>query len=168
MPLQLTEYISGGYVTLPVVPAAVADCPDNSVMSQALRDSPFVCAPFLTLTQRPFCPFPSFRRTGCVRWVALLGAWMRMRSGRPMGTCWLGMRLLPWRGTSVLADAELLGAGRRARAHALAVLAAEERGKASAVITPSFMPPEARARIPVRELLEDHRMKMAGALLMRI
>ena len=36
-----------------------------------------VCAPFLTLTQRPFCPFPSFRRTGCVRWVALLGAWMR-------------------------------------------------------------------------------------------
>jgi AbiV family abortive infection protein len=89
-----------------------------------------------------------------------------MRSGRPIGTCWLGMRL-PWRGTSVLADAELLGAGRWARAHALAGLAAEEWGKASAVITLSFMPPEARARIPVRELLEDHRMKMAGALLMR-
>ena len=71
-------------------------------------------------------------------------------------------------GTSVLADAELPGAGRWARAHALAVLAAEEWGKASAVITLSFMPPEARARIPVRELLEDHRMKMAGALLMRI
>ena len=34
--------------------------------------------------------------------------------------------------------------------------------------TLSFMPPEARARIPVRELLEDHRMEMAGALLMRI
>jgi hypothetical protein len=167
MPLQLTEYISGEYVTLPVVPAVVAGCPDNSVMSQALRDSPFVCAPFLALIQRPFCPFPSFRRTGCVRWVATLGAWMRMRSGRPIGTCWLGMRL-PWRGTSVLADAELLGAGRWARAHALAVLAAEEGGKASAVITLSFMPPEARARIPVRELLEDHRMKMAGAVLMRI
>lgn len=60
------------------------------------------------------------------------------------------------------------GAGRWARAHALAVLAAEEWGKASAVITLSFMPPEARARIPVSELLEDHRMKMAGALLMRI
>jgi len=48
------------------------------------------------------------------------------------------------------------------------VLAAEEWEKASAVITLSFMPPEARARIPVRELLEDHRMKLAGALLMRI
>jgi hypothetical protein len=94
MPLQFTEYISGEYVTLPVVRAVVAGCPDNSVMSQALRDSPFVCAPFLALTQRPFCPFPSFRRTGCVRWVAALGAWMRMRSGRPVGTCWLGMRHL--------------------------------------------------------------------------
>jgi hypothetical protein len=135
-------------------------------MSQALRDSPFVCAPFLALTRRLFCPFPSFRRTNCIRWVATLGAWMRMRSGRPIGTCWLGMRP-PWRGTSVLADAELLRAGRWARAHALAVLAAEEWGKASAVITLSFMPPEARARIPVREL-EDHRMKMAGAQLMRI
>ncbi len=69
----------------------------------------------------------------------------------------------------LLTDAELLlGAGRWARAYVLAVLAAEEWGKAYAVITPSFMPPEARARIPVRELLEGHRMKMAGALLMRI
>ena len=70
-------------------------------------------------------------------------------------------------GTSVLADAELPGAGRWARAHALAVLAAAEWGKAFALITLSFMPPEARAD-PVRELLEDHRLKMAGALLMRI
>jgi len=69
----------------------------------------------------------------------------------------------------LLADAELLlGAGRWARAYALAVLASEEWGKACAVITLSFIPPEARAAIPVRELLEDHRMKMAGALLMRI
>ncbi len=72
----------------------------------------------------------------------------------------------------LLADAELvLGARRWARAYALAVLAAEEWGKAYAVITLSFMPPEARAQIPVkdlRKLLEDHRMKMAGALLVRI
>jgi hypothetical protein len=75
---------------------------------------------------------------------------------------------LPERGTSVRADAELPGAGRWARADALAVLAAEEWGKTSAAITFSFMPPEAEARIPVRELPEDHRTKMAGALLMRI
>jgi AbiV family abortive infection protein len=69
----------------------------------------------------------------------------------------------------LLADAELLfGAGRWPRAYALAVLAAEEWAKAYGVITISFMPAGMRAQIPVREILEGHRLKMMGAALMTV
>ena len=53
-------------------------------------------------------------------------------------------------------------------AYSLAVLAAEQRAKAYSVLTLSFMPPEMRAQIPVRDLLEGHQMKMMGALLLLI
>jgi AbiV family abortive infection protein len=69
----------------------------------------------------------------------------------------------------LLADAELLlEAGRWARAYSLALLASEEWAKAYAVLTLSFMAPEMRARIPVREFLEWHRLKLAGAFLIRV
>lgn len=69
----------------------------------------------------------------------------------------------------LLADAELLlEAGRWPRAYSLALLAAEEWAKAYAVLTLSFMAPEMRARIPVREFLEWHRLKLASAFLMRM
>jgi AbiV family abortive infection protein len=69
----------------------------------------------------------------------------------------------------LLADAELLlGAGRWARAYSLALLAAEEWAKAYAVLTLSFMPAAVRARIPVRDFLEGHQLKMMGALLLRV
>jgi AbiV family abortive infection protein len=69
----------------------------------------------------------------------------------------------------LLADAELLlEAGRWARAYSLALLAAEEWAKAYAVLTLSFMTPEMRARIPVRGFLEWHRLKLAGAFLIRV
>ena len=53
-----------------------------------------------------------------------------------------------------------------ARAYSLAVLAAEEWAKAYSVVTLSFMTPEMRAEIPVRDFLGGHRMKMTGALLL--
>jgi AbiV len=69
----------------------------------------------------------------------------------------------------LLDDAELLlDVGRWARAYSLAVLAAEEWAKAYSVLTLSFMAPETRAQIPVRDFLEGHRMKMMGALLLLI
>jgi AbiV family abortive infection protein len=69
----------------------------------------------------------------------------------------------------LLDDAELLlGAARWARAYSLAVLAAEEWAKAYSVLTLSFMAPEMRAQIPVRDFLEGHQMKMVGALLLLI
>jgi AbiV family abortive infection protein len=69
----------------------------------------------------------------------------------------------------LLADAEfLLAAGRWARAHSLALLASEEWAKAYAVLTLSFMPPAVRARVPVRDFLEAHRLKIMGALLLRL
>ena len=69
----------------------------------------------------------------------------------------------------LLGDAEvLLSAGRWARAHSLAVLASEEWAKAYAVLTLSFMPPEVRARVSVREFLEGHRLKIMCAQLLRL
>ncbi len=62
----------------------------------------------------------------------------------------------------------LLGASRWARAYSLAVLAAEEWAKAYSVVTLSFMTPEMRAEIPVRDFLGGHRMKMTGALLLLV
>ena len=70
---------------------------------------------------------------------------------------------------SLLDDAEfLLGSGRWARAHSLAVLASEEWAKAYSVLTLSFMSQAARSRISVREFLEGHRLKIMGALLLRL
>jgi AbiV family abortive infection protein len=69
----------------------------------------------------------------------------------------------------LLGDAEvLLSAGRWARAHSLAVLASEEWAKAYAVLTLSFMPPEVRARVSVREFLEGHRLKIMCAQLLHL
>jgi hypothetical protein len=48
------------------------------------------------------------------------------------------------------------------------MLASEEWAKAYAVLTLSFMPPEVRARMPVRDFLEGHRLKIMGALLLRL
>ena len=53
-------------------------------------------------------------------------------------------------------------------AYSLAALASEEWAKAYAVLTLSFMAPEVRARIGIREFLEDHRVKLMGAMLMRV
>jgi AbiV family abortive infection protein len=70
---------------------------------------------------------------------------------------------------SLLHDAELLlGSGRWARAHSLAVLASEEWAKAYSVLTLSFMSQVARSRVPVREFMEGHRLKIMGALLLRL
>jgi AbiV family abortive infection protein len=69
----------------------------------------------------------------------------------------------------LLADAELLlRAGRWARAYSLAVLASEEWAKAYAVLTLSFMPPEVRARVPMKDFLEGHHLKNMGAHLLRL
>lgn len=69
---------------------------------------------------------------------------------------------------ALLADADFLLTGRRwARSYSLAVLAAEEWAKAYAVLTLSFMPPEMRHQISVRDFLEGHRLKMTHALLLR-
>ena len=69
----------------------------------------------------------------------------------------------------LLADAELLlEAGRWARAYSLALLAAEEWAKAYAVLTLALMTPEMRARTSVRKFLEWHRLKLAGAFLIRV
>jgi len=64
-------------------------------------------------------------------------------------------------------DAELLaGAGRLARASALAGLAVEEVGKAGSMATLAVMPENLRARAPVRRMLEWHQMKLvAGQLI---
>jgi AbiV family abortive infection protein len=68
---------------------------------------------------------------------------------------------------SKLADAELLlSGGRWPRAYALAVLAIEEFGKAMGVLTISFVPDQLRSKMPVRQMLEQHRVKQAGALIM--
>jgi AbiV family abortive infection protein len=69
----------------------------------------------------------------------------------------------------LLADAELLlEAGRWARAYSLAALADEEWAKAYAVLTLSFTTPAQRERIPVRDFLGWHRLKMMGAVLLRV
>ncbi len=71
---------------------------------------------------------------------------------------------------SLLADAELLlKHDRWPRAHALAVLAAEEYGKACGLMVLSMVPPEFRARARPRLLLARHEVKMLGAaLVMRL
>jgi AbiV family abortive infection protein len=63
-------------------------------------------------------------------------------------------------------DAELLsGAGRLARASALAGLAVEEVGKACALVSLSAMPEKLKAQAPVGGMLEWHQMKLiAGEL----
>jgi AbiV len=72
-------------------------------------------------------------------------------------------------GQGLLDDAELLlGAGRHARAYSLSALAIEEFGKAGSVLALAMMPDEIRARAPVRELLEWHRLKQTGGLLMAV
>ena len=63
----------------------------------------------------------------------------------------------------LLADAEmLLETGRWVRAYSLAALAAEAWAKAYAVLTLSFMPPEVRARIPVRKFLRMRARSLAS------
>jgi AbiV family abortive infection protein len=69
----------------------------------------------------------------------------------------------------LLADGELLlEVGRWARAYSLALLAAEGWAKAYSVLTLSLMTAEMRARVPVRKFLEWHRLKLAGAFLIRV
>jgi AbiV family abortive infection protein len=69
----------------------------------------------------------------------------------------------------LLSDAELLCAGQRwARAYALAVLAVEELGKASGVLTLALVPPALRAQVPVRDLLGRHDVKQAAGLVMHL
>ena len=55
-----------------------------------------------------------------------------------------------------------------ARAHSLAALASEEWAKACAVLTLSFMPAAVRARVPVREFLEGHRLKIVASQLLHL
>lgn len=69
----------------------------------------------------------------------------------------------------LLSDAEILCANQRwARTYTLAVLAVEELGKASGVLTLAMVPPALRAQVPVRDLLERHNVKHAVGLLMHL
>lgn len=69
----------------------------------------------------------------------------------------------------MLSDAELLCTGQRwARTYALAVLAVEELGKASGVLTLALVPSELRAQVPVRDLLGRHDVKQAAGLVMHL
>src|SRR5258708_7570538 len=66
----------------------------------------------------------------------------------------------------LLDDAELLSdAGRHARAYSLAVLAVEEFGKATSLLSLAAMPANLRAQAPVRRMLEWHQLKQIGGLL---
>jgi len=63
-------------------------------------------------------------------------------------------------------DAELLsGAGRRARAYSLAVLAVEEFGKATSLVALAALPENLRTQAPVGRMLEWHQLKLVGGLL---
>lgn len=67
----------------------------------------------------------------------------------------------------MLADAELLCANARwSRAYGLAVLAVEELGKASVVLTAALLPVGLRRHVPVSELLQRHDVKHAVGLVM--
>jgi AbiV family abortive infection protein len=67
---------------------------------------------------------------------------------------------------SLFEDAELLsGAGRYARAYALAVFAVEEFGKATSLVALAAMPENLRAQAPVGRMLEWHQLKHVGGLL---
>jgi AbiV family abortive infection protein len=72
-------------------------------------------------------------------------------------------------GHGLVSDAELLfGCGRWARAYTVAALASEEFGKAAGVLALVLMPDDIRAQMPVRDLLEWHRLKQVGGLLMAV
>ena len=63
-------------------------------------------------------------------------------------------------------DAELLsGAGRYARAYALAVLAVEEFGKATSLVALAALPENLRTQAPVGQMLAWHQLKQVGGLL---
>src|SRR5215467_12008824 len=67
----------------------------------------------------------------------------------------------------LLADAELLaGAGRNARAYALAAHSVESVGKALVLGTLAAIPGPLRARAPLRRMLEWHAFKLLGGLLL--
>jgi AbiV family abortive infection protein len=88
------------------------------------------------------------------------------RQGRTGAGAGLG-RGCPARNARGLAeDAELLsGAGRPARATALAGFAVEEVGKAAALAVLAVMPENLKAQVPVGRLLEWHQLKLvAGEL----
>lgn len=70
-------------------------------------------------------------------------------------------------GLDLLSDAEVLCASARwSRAYALAVLAIEELGKASVVLTAALLPEELRRQVPVEQLLQRHEVKHAVGLVM--
>lgn len=70
-------------------------------------------------------------------------------------------------GLDLLSDAEVLCLSERwSRTYALAVLAIEELGKASAVLTLALLPTELRTQVPAHELLERHEVKHAVGLVM--
>ena len=70
-------------------------------------------------------------------------------------------------GQGLLEDAErLAGAGKHARAFSLSVLAVEEFGKATALLTLSIVPRNVRAQAPVGLLLEWHQLKLVGGMLL--
>jgi AbiV family abortive infection protein len=69
----------------------------------------------------------------------------------------------------LMEDAErLAGAGQYARAYSLSVLAVEEFGKATGLLTLANMPRSVRAQAPVGRMLEWHQLKLAGGMLMAV
>ena len=72
-------------------------------------------------------------------------------------------------GLDLLSDAEVLcKSARWSRAYALAVLAVEELGKASVVLTLALLPDELRTQVPAQQLLQRHEVKHAVGLVMCI
>lgn len=66
----------------------------------------------------------------------------------------------------LLDDSEFMsGAGRHARAYALAALAVEEAGKSLDLAALAVMPVSLRAQAPVGRMLEWHQLKLVGGLL---
>jgi AbiV family abortive infection protein len=59
----------------------------------------------------------------------------------------------------------LSAAARHARAYALAALAVEEAGKATALFVLALMPRRLRAQVPLGRLLQWHQLKLVGGML---